>query len=204
MAITQQINLYQPIFRKQPVAFSFWTGLLLSAIVITGMFAIYGFGKWQLQQMEGQLDSLHQRNSALKKDIAAIERKLPEPKINRLLERKITQLAERRKTGMALLNTLQSRMEGNPRGFSDYFEGLARQTETGLWFTRIDIKQGGRALNLSGETVQPELVPNLLQRLESEAAFNGKTFQVMKLKRGDSQEGDLEFSLITTSGDASQ
>lgn len=202
MAISQQINLYQPIFRKQPVAFSFWTGLLLAAIVITVMFGIYGYGKWQLQQMEVQLGNAQQYNSALKEDIAAIEKKLPEPKVNRLLEQEITQLTERRKTGLALLNTLRTRIEGNPKGFSGYFEGLARQTESGLWFTLIDIKLGGRALNLSGETVQPELVPNLLQRLEKEAAFNGKTFQVMKLKRGNSPESDLEFSLITSSGEA--
>jgi len=193
----QQVNLYQPVFRRQPVAFSLNVVLGLSLFALLLMGALYGFAEWQTRNLERQRAELETRHQALEERVAEMAQKLPKPTVNKLLERELQQLVERRKAGAELLNMLQTRIESNPEGFSGYVEGLARRSDPELWLTRIQIADAGARLDLAGRTLRAEALPRLLQQLQSEAAFSGKSFQVMELVRRDEFDPALEFRLQT-------
>jgi Tfp pilus assembly protein PilN len=74
---------------------------------------------------------------------------------------------------------------GNAAGMSGYLIGLARQRIEGLWLTRIDIREGGDAINLSGRSITAEQVPQYLQRLSAEQAFKGRTFGGLAVQKDD-------------------
>lgn len=197
----QQVNLYQPIFRRQPVAFSFNVVLGLSLFALLLMGTLYGFALWQTENLQRQRTELEGRHQALEQRVAEMARKLPRPTVNKLLERELEQLVERRKAGAELLNMLQTRIESNPEGFSGYVEGLARRSDPELWLTRIQVADAGATLDLAGRTLRADAVPRLLQQLQSETAFSGKSFQVMELVRRDEFDPSLEFRLQTLPGE---
>lgn len=200
----QQINLYQPLFRKQHVAFSFQVMLIILGVAIFSMGSLYGLSKWQTAQLKQQYTALQTQNESLEHNVASMAERMPAPQVNKLLESELKQLVEKRKTGFALLNTLQMRIAANKEGFSGYFDGLARQTMADLWFTQIAISDAGAYLSLKGKTLQPEGVPQLLKKLEDAPAFSGKNFQVVELLRPEDSADSIEFTLITASRSTDQ
>lgn len=197
MRSKQQINLYQPIFRKPPVAFSFNMLLLLVMISVLAMAGLHGLGEWQGAQLAAQLSSVQAQHDKLAADLERMTDRLPKPTVNKLLEHELQQLIEKRKSGFALLNTLKSRVAANRDGFSGIFEGLARQSFPELWFSHIAITEAGNFLSLKGRSLQPEWVPLLLRNLHQEPAFEGRSFQIVELVRADETAPVLDFRLMT-------
>ncbi|WP_428624022.1 PilN domain-containing protein [Sedimenticola sp.] len=195
----QQINLYQPLFRKQPAAFSFNTLLKTVLLSVSAMAALSGLGAWQGAQLNDQLKSAEARRDKLQDGLTQMAERLPKPTVNKMLESERQQLTEKRKAGLSVLTMLKSRLSANQTGFSSVFEGLARQSFPELWFTHIEITQAGDFLLLKGKSLQPEWVPLLLKNLQQEPAFAGKSFQVVEMVREDDLAQALDFSLMTAS-----
>lgn len=193
----QQINLYQPVFRKQPVSFSFNMLLILMLLSILTMAGLYGLGEWQSAQLAEQLGASQTQRDKLEESVARIAGQLPKPAVNKLLESELQQLINKRKSGFALLNTLKSRVAANRDGFSGIFEGLARHSFPELWFTHVAITEAGKSLTLKGKSLKPEWVPLLLKNLYQEPAFSGRSFQIVELVRQDEFSPALDFNLMT-------
>ena len=64
--MTQQINLYQPIFRKQRKVFSAVTIAQAAGLFVVGLLLIYGYGRWQVAALGADIAALElQRNAAM-------------------------------------------------------------------------------------------------------------------------------------------
>ena len=195
--ITQQINLYQPIFRKKPTPFSLATMGLTLAVVILLLVSIQGFGLWQRQRLAAQLNRAANSHAELKKQVLTLEQKLPAPGVNQQLQVNLDRLIDAKTSMLELERTLISRIDGNSQGFAAYFEGFARKNPQGLWLKTIQLEQGGDFLALEGEMTRPELVPMLLQQLRGEQIFSGKTFQDVRLFRIGEEGEEMGFRLQT-------
>jgi len=193
----QQINLYQPVFRKQPVSFSFNMLLILMLVSVLTMAGLYGLGGWQSAQLAKQLSASQAQRDKLEENVAQIAAQLPKPAVNKMLESELQQLTNKRKSGFALLNALKTRVAANRDGFSGIFEGLARHSFPELWFTHVAITGAGNSLTLKGKSLKPEWVPLLLKNLYQEPAFSGRSFQIVELVRQDEFSPALDFNLMT-------
>ena len=193
----QQINLYKPIFRKQKIVLSFNEMLLILSVAAVAMTGISGYMYWQLNKLEQQVNLSKQQALNLQTSINQLQEQLRTPRVNHMLEIELQRVKKSQSTTMALFNTLKTQVSGNQTGFSGYFEGLAHQTQPGLWFTNITIAQSGEALSLQGRTQSPEWVPQLLKRLKDEKAFDNTTFQIMELTRTDEMNSLLDFNLMS-------
>lgn len=196
----QQINLYQPVFRKQPVAFSFNMLLILLLVSILTMAGFYGLGEWQSSRLAERLSASQAQREQLETSVAQIAGQLPKPTVNKMLESELQQLVHKRKSGFALLNILRTRVAVNRDGFSGIFEGLARHSFPELWFTHVAITEAGNSLTLKGRSLKPEWVPRLLKNLHQEPAFSERSFQVVELVRQDEFSPVLDFNLTTVGG----
>ncbi len=193
----QQINLYQPIFRKPSVAFSFNMLLILVLVSVLAMAGLYGLGAWQTGRLSDRLSASQVQREQLETNVTRMAEQLPKPSVNKMLESELQQLVAKRKSGFVLLNTLKSTIAANRSGFSGVFEGLARQSFPELWFTHVAITGAGDFLTLKGKSLQPELVPLLLKNLYKEPAFSGRNFQLVELERADEFSPTLDFNLMT-------
>jgi hypothetical protein len=179
--VSQQINLYQPIFRNTRKVFSARAGLAIHALLGLALTAIYGFGTWQVTALDARVIKL----AAMRDDGVArldqLRAQFPPRTESPLLKRELAQrnadLARVRELG----RMLEGEAFGNTTGLSLYLAGLARQHVDGTWLTRIDIAHGGNAIAVAGQALRPELVPAYLRRLSAEPVFAGKSFSQLRV-----------------------
>ena len=69
----QQINLYQPVFRKQQKVFSALTLLQISAAVLVLLILVTGHARWTLNDMRGTSRTLDAQLNTLKQQLGILE-----------------------------------------------------------------------------------------------------------------------------------
>jgi len=187
----QQINLYQPIFRKQRQVFSATTLLQGLGVVTVALAAIYGYGFVQVANLEVEVVQLEGRERALTTQLARIDpsqsehrRVEVEDELRRL---NATLLAQQR-----LIEVLREQPLGSADGFSGYLAALGRQRTPELWLTEFAISGGTGAIELAGRSTRPALVPEYLQRLGRETALVGQRFDRLEIE-DDPETGEAVF-----------
>lgn len=192
----QQINLYQPMFRKQKVIFSAMTMLQVGVFFLLIFVGLYAYETSQIEPYKKQLVSMDDELTQLKVQVEALTKS---GKKSKLLEREIAKLSKELEQRERISKILTSRSFGNSQGFSSYLEAFARGHVQGTWLTSVNIKQGGALLGLKGKTLSSELVPVYIQKLADEKSLDGSAFNVMELARVETESGEteLDFSIST-------
>lgn len=180
--MSQQINLYQPIFRKQKRKFSAAAMLQATALIVVGAGLLYGYTFWQVRQLRAESVQTDKQFAALNKRLEDTVRQFSEQLQSKELQERIrrieAQVAEKQRLqevlGSAHFNTV---------GFSEYFIAFARQHTPGVWITSLEITGAAERLTLAGRSTNPELVPRYLQRLSAEKRLNGIEFRSFQMSR---------------------
>lgn len=201
--MSQQVNLYQPIFRTQPKVFSATTILQASVMLLIGLSLIYGYARWQDAKLDHEVKNLQAQQDSMLKQIEDFNTHFPIKQKNLALEKQLTDLTAQRAGRARALEVLSSGVFGNTQGFSAYLEGLARQHVEGLWLTGMSISDGGEQLGLTGSAVEAQQVPRYLQQLAAEKDFNGREFKTFQLTRGDAPPR-IDFTLHTATQSTAQ
>lgn len=198
--MTQQINLYQPILRREQKVFSAVTMLQFLGALAIVMLAMFAFSRWQLAQLEAE----HARLVTQERELIAQVTQLTNGHQEKPESRELRRQAEMAQREIVLKTRLLKLMESQPvhsAGFADAFAGLARQRVDGLWLTGVEIERSGesRDVFLRGRAARAELVPQFVQLLSREPAFAGLRFQHMRLAQPKDGSGDaLAFELGTS------
>lgn len=181
--MNQQINLYQPMFRRQEKVFSAMTMLQTICLFLVVLGIIYFYGQYQIKPLQAQLRKLNRDVSSLQGQVDRYREQVPPPARSQLLENEIARLERELQERRKIQVILEQQELGNAHGFSAYMEALAREHVQGTWLTSVAINNGGRALKLQGKTLASELVPRYIQRLSNEDVLAGISFNVMELQR---------------------
>ena len=193
--MSQQINLFNPAFRKQREWFAATMLVQALAALALIMVGVYGYQYWQTVLLENRIitgaASLAQEQAKLGK-VAAEH--APHQK-NAALEEQVREMERQLKGEEAVLEVLQSGSLGNTQGYSGYMRAFARQAVNGLWLTEFGIKGAGKEMLLGGRTLRPELVPAYIQRLNQEAATQGRDFSALEMQRPKSNAAPKDGSL---------
>ncbi len=180
--MSQQVNLYQPIFRKQKRKFSAMAMLQATLLMVLGIGFMYGFTQWQVRQLRAEVANTEKQLAGLTKRLDDITRQFGERLQSKELQARIhevqVQLAEKQQLKVAL-----SSAKYNTQGFSDYFIAFARQHLSGVWLTGLDITGAAEQMTLKGRSINPELVPRYLQRLSNEQRLSGIEFRTFQMSR---------------------
>lgn len=189
----QQVNLLDDDLRPPREILSLahvvtgWSALL----VLLLLFSVWqAFDTWRLGsnhiETQARWQTLQHDNAALRADI---ERE-PEVELVNDVERLRGLLRDQAR----MVNVVQSYERAGDQGFSSYLNELAAQRVEGLALSRIELRDGGAYILLSGETRQPVNVPLLLRRLSVGERFRGHRFHEFRLEAQDS--GLLRFDII--------
>lgn len=187
--MSQQINLYQPPFRREKQSFTAGTMWRAAAAVAAGVAVLYGIALWQVSSGRGELRRIDTQYTALADRVEDLNRKVREREANQNLDRQI----ERAERDLAALHSVQQaladRVLANTRGYSDHLAALARQHVAGMWLTGFDIAGDGERMRLQGRTTDPALVLRYVQRLSTEESLAGAEFEVFQMSRPESEKG---------------
>lgn len=179
--MSQQINLFNPIFRQQKKYFSSVTLLQALAIICVACALLAADATRRLSAVKAQA----QATDAL---FAARQQRLAEVKVQYAPRSKSTTLGAEIAAAQTELTLLSNASEmvkrggfGDTRGFSGHFRAFGRQVVDGLWLTDLQIASGGAAIGVQGNTLNAELVPLYMQRLAQEPVMKGASFATLDI-----------------------
>ena len=199
--MSQQINLYRPIFRKQEKRFSARAMLQAGAVLVGGIVVLYAVLAWQVHGLREESRTIDRQYTDAAARLEKITRQFgPREPSPALLERAALlerQVAARKRMHQAL----RAPVFPASRGYSDYLLAFARQDLPALWLTAFTITGAGKELDRQGRAADAVAVPRFVQRLASEEALAGKQFQVFFL-REQGRYADFHLSTRTEAEDA--
>lgn len=187
----QQINLYQPIFRKQRHIFSALTMLETAGIVAVALLTIYFYGLWQIVGLEAEAVVLEGREKAYSTQLARLDPSASDIR-RREVEEELARLNSTLLEQQKLIEVLRNHPLGSTDGFSSYLAALARRHSSGLWLTRVSIDGASGAIELMGQTTDAGMVPAYLLRLGQEEVLAGQLFDRFEIERAE-QAAEIFF-----------
>lgn len=202
--MTQQINLFNPIFLRQKKYFSMVTILQMLALVLVGMLSFYAYAAFQAKRLSADVDEVGVRLEAEKARLAKVTAELGPREKNQDLEAQVKNLEKQLKSREDILGVQSGIAAGKGRGFSDYLLALSRQSVNGVWLTSISVGgEGGGKMVIDGRALRPDLVPDYIKRLSKENAMRGQNFSTLNMRlsrveksvRNKGPEGYFEFNL---------
>jgi hypothetical protein len=189
--MSQQINLFNPVFMKQRKYFSLLAMLQALGMIIAGSLIFYGYAIYQVDQLGRQSRENTQRHNAEQMRLARYITEFSPQQSNQLLQDEVQRLEKQAAEQNETIETLKSGAAGNTTGYSEYMRAFARQVAQGLWLTGFTVAGEGDAaqISLSGGVLNPEFLPAYIQRLGKERIMQGKTFSTLKMQQSSAGEG---------------
>ena len=187
--MSQQINLFNPVFMKQRKYFSLLAMLQALGLIIAGALLFYGYALYQVGQLDQQAKENTKRYEAEQSRLARYVIEFSPQKANQLLKDAVQSLEKQAAEQDELVVTLKSGAAGNTTGYSEYMRAFARQVVQGLWLTGFKVTGDAAHISLSGGVVDPELLPAYIQRLGKESVMRGKTFTALNMQQSKMEEG---------------
>lgn len=203
-----QINLLNPLLKKQPSYFSLLTMLQALGFIILGSLLFYGYAIYQERQASKQYSEDTKRFDAEKARLIILEAEFSPKQTNEALQDEMQQLEKKLSAQTELFETLKSSAGGNAAGYSEYMRAFSRQALQGLWLTGFKVAGDGAEISLNGAALNPELLPVYIQRLSKETIMQGKSFSTLQVQAGtgkgpstSSPPRYVEFTLSSTQDD---
>jgi hypothetical protein len=181
--MSQQINLFNPIFRKQRKYFSLLAMLQALGLIVVGALFFYGYAHYQVGQLGRQSEQSAKLYNAEQARLARHTAEFSSQQTNQVLQDEVERLEKQVAGQNELVETLKSGAIGNTTGYSEYMRAFARQALPGFWLTGFKIIGDAAQLSLSGGVVSPELLPAYIQRLGKESIMQGKTFATLQMQQ---------------------
>jgi hypothetical protein len=190
--LSQQINLFNPIFLKQEQVFSSAAMARALLLLVAGTLALAAHGNRSTKALELEMESgkaqLAQRQARL---VSATEQFVPR-QMDADLAAQLAAAEVQLKGMQEVGNILQRGEFGNTRGYAEYFKAFARQGVSGLWLTGVAISGAGADIGIHGRALQPALVPGYIGRLAQEPVLRGKTFASLNITRPGQEAAPLK------------
>lgn len=197
--INQQVNLFQPIFRKERKLLSFRVLLQASVVVFVLLMLMYGYGIRQTTRMQADLAQLQGQLDRRVAQVGELATRLAQRKTDTSAAQELARLDQEVAARRRVVDALTRVRDTYTRGVSGYMESFARQAPKGIWLTGFVVQAGGEVLVIRGSALKPALVPSFLQRLTEEATLAGTHFGLLQIEREDSASRQVDFTLYTGS-----
>jgi len=181
--VSQQINLYAPLFRRQKKVFSAVALLQAMGIVVLAVAAFYIFVAMRTSVLRIEAaDSAEQLKKELERLKVLSAAESPAQREKALAERR-KQLEAAVAARTRALRALEEGALGRSKGYADTLRALARSTTNGVWLTRIDFSEDGGGLSLTGRATHAALVARYLERLRVDRALRAEKFATLEIRR---------------------
>jgi hypothetical protein len=195
--INQQVNLFQPIFRKERKILSFHALLQGMAVVSAVLVLLYGWGWQKTQTMEGDVAQLQGQLDRQTGQLAELSLRVGQRKPDTSLQQELARLQQEAAARQEVVDALSNIRGAYTQGVSSYLESFARQTPKNLWLTGFSVLDGGEGLVIRGSALKPSLVPMFLQQLSTEPALAGTHFGLLQIQRQEKRRHWVDFTVYT-------
>lgn len=183
--MSQQINLFNPIFLKQKKYFSAVAMAQALGLILAGSLLLAGYAYLQAESVANVAVATSVRLKGAQDQLLKVSAEYGQKPKSQALEDEI-QRAESEVQALKKVFAILAKGEfGNTQGYSEYFRGFARQSLDGLWLTDLLIVGSGNEIGVQGRVLQPELVPAYIGRLKREPIMQGKSFSSLEIQMAE-------------------
>jgi hypothetical protein len=179
----QQVNLHQPIFRRERKQFSAITVATTLAVVAVALTAVSVSTTRGVNRLQGEVAELTQRQTEQQEQMVKVAelhtRAVQRGDVQERVRSLTASLSERTQA----LQVLQSGAAGQTSGFASRIEALAHRHVDGLWIDALAMSGTHNTMSISGGSVDADIVPVYLRGLSSEAALSGTRFDDFVIER---------------------
>lgn len=179
--MSQQINLYNPIFLKQEKHFSARTIVQALALIVVGLVTFYVYALVQTRGAERATREQRDQVASQREQLVKLGPKFSPEGRSKTLESEVARLEVEVKARQSVIASLSTGELGNTAGFSEFLAALGRQAVPGVWLTGLNIGESGNNLQVLGRALRAELVPAYLKTLSNEPMMRGRRVTEMKL-----------------------
>ncbi|MBE0612338.1 MAG: PilN domain-containing protein [Burkholderiales bacterium] len=195
--MSQQVNLFNPIFLKQKRTFSAVKMLDAEALLLVGVAVFYAYASTETLNLDRQsVETARQYELSKARFSEASVRYAPKI-VDANLAADVKKLELQVGARKATLESIGLRQTANEIGYAEYMRALARQSLAGLWLTSFKVANGGADMEIVGRALQPELVPSYIHRLNQERAMRGRAFDSLSMTQ---REGALAANSAQPTG----
>jgi hypothetical protein len=180
--VSQQINLFNPIFLKQKKYFSAVTMAQSLGLLILGIALVVAYANYQLLKLRKEAASVTAQLNASQAQLVKLNAEFGPRQKNKSLAEEILKNEAEVKDFQQVFETLRKGEFGNTKGYSEYLRAYSRQIVGGLWLTGLSIYGAGNEIGINGRATKPELIPVYISRLKSESVMQGKTFAALEMQ----------------------
>jgi Tfp pilus assembly protein PilN len=179
--LSQQINLFNPIFRRQKKVFSSLAMAQALGGLVLGIAALGLYGGRQVAALEREAARGAGQLAQKQARLASVTAEFAPRKNSAELAAELAQ-AEAQLAALRRISGVLERGElGDTGGYSEYLRALARQGVDGLWLTGLSITGAGSEIGIRGRALDPAQVPGYIGRLTTEPALRGKSFASLRI-----------------------
>jgi hypothetical protein len=179
--MSQQINLLNPALIKQKDFFNSNNIAMTLGLLSTLMLGYYGYAQKELSLLAKQRSQTAETLLATQEQLKqATLLHMPRAPDKHLLDQ-ITQLEQKETMQQQILQTVNQSTATPEKGYAALMRAFARQSLDGLWLTGFSVDSSTEKLNISGRTLQADLVPEYISQLGKEPALKGKLFSALNM-----------------------
>lgn len=175
--MSQQINLFNPLFMRKEKYFSARTMLQSLGLIAGGMLVLYGYALVQTHELERLAADYNAQLGTQRAQFIELGSRGQ----SKLLEAEVARLEADVKSRRAVLAVVQGADVGNTHGVSAYFAAFARHPTPGVWLTGFSVGEDGNELRVRGRVLHADLVPAYLKVLNEDAVMRGRLVTELKL-----------------------
>ncbi|WP_136418122.1 PilN domain-containing protein [Herbaspirillum sp. ST 5-3] len=187
--MSQQINLFNPIFLKQKKYFSAVTMAQALGLILAGCALLAGYAQYQVTAYGKEAAATTAQLAATQAELGKVNATYGPRQKSKSLEDELHQAEAEVSALQHVFDTLQQGDFGNTKGYADYLRAFAREIVNGVWLTGFTIEGAGNEIELRGRALQPELVPAYITRLKREPVLQGKSFAALEMRTPASDQG---------------
>jgi hypothetical protein len=180
--VSQQINLYNKISRKQTSAFSLEGMALGQGVILICALLYFTYVVYQTMDLKHQLVAGDANIASEQAKLDNLNMEFTKKRSGLTIEQELKNTEAELSAQREIINALKSGVIGNTKGYSEYMRAFARQVVNGLWLTGFGIEGDAKQMSLSGGVLSPDLVPGYILRLNKEKVMRGKTFTSLHMQ----------------------
>ncbi len=198
----QQINLYQSASANEGEGPSMIVIAALVGVVALGCISDYGSLLWSKYKLSSELKEAEASAGKIEQQLASFKADYREPVLDETLPKQLAKKQQDNALFTRAMAYVQTQLDTASKGFGNGLQALAEHHTDGIWLTRIDLRQGGTQISLSGMTSEADTIPKYFGGLSQSDVFKGQRFTGLDIRRDEKQSSLLSFSLNATPEEA--
>jgi hypothetical protein len=180
--LSQQINLFNPIFLTREKLFSAVAMAQALGLLILGSALMTAYAGYRLFALNKESEVISVQLGLANAQLAKVKAEYGPRVKNQALEQQIQNTEAGVQSLKQVFEILQNGSIGNTMGYSNYLRAFSRQIVDGLWLTNVSIVGAGNEIALQGRALKPEMVPAYMNRLKLEPVMQGKSFATLEMQ----------------------